>query len=82
MSVFKFTEQVNARSEDAPSQDSMFSAMLVTAGRCAICREHVEDGQRLMVWRVWQGGDDLVFHADCVKPIARGLIKDIAECLR
>lgn len=77
MSVFVWSP-TNLDPNRAPS-DEFQTSWYCDAPACIFCGERLERGQRVLAWQAQR-----TFHAhvDCVKPAARGLMKDIAECLR
>lgn len=77
MTVFHWTAKPT--NPDDANSDEFNTFWFTPSASCLLCGETIAHGQRVMAWRA---GTDLVFHADCVKAQATGLLKDIAECLR
>lgn len=65
--------------DDAWSKDQFATSWLLEGPLCAECGEHFSHGQR--VWH-WSGEVNIVMHADCLKRIAPGVLKDIGECIK
>lgn len=66
----------------ALSRNARSTAWAAPTPRCVFCDEHFADGQRVWHWHVDGGNRDIRAHAECVARSARGMIKDIGECLR
>lgn len=61
------------------ASDEFQTSWYCDAPACIFCGELLERGQRVLAW---QAKRTFHAHAVCVKENARGLMKDIAECLR
>lgn len=77
MTVFTWTGK-SSDPNDADS-DEFNTFWFAPVASCLLCGEPMQHGQKVMAWRAH---GDLVLHAECVKDNARGLMKDIAECLQ
>lgn len=77
MTVFIWTAKPSDPNDaDSDAFNTFWFAPVAT---CLLCGEPMQHGERVMAWRA---DGDLLLHADCVKANARGLLKDIAECLQ
>lgn len=77
MTVFTWTAKP---SDPNDADNDEFNTFWFTPhASCLFCGKPIDFGQRVMAWRA---DTDLVFHADCVKDRARGLLKDIGNCLQ
>ncbi len=61
------------------ARDEISTAMYEPHVKCGLCGERIARGQRVMAWT---DAENVLFHSDCIKRHARGLLKDIAECTR
>lgn len=77
MTVFVWKPAIT--NPDAMAQDEFRTAWAMQTPCCVFCGEALEAGQRVMHW---QAESNILAHAECVKQAARGLLKDIAECMR
>ena len=80
MSVFIWNSPDPRRMLKEASHDEVMTARMTPKAECQLCGERFLDGERVMGWQAPGGG--ILAHARCVGEVARGLIKDVGECLR
>ena len=77
MSVFTWTPK--PIDPDTLPKDEWQTTWYISPPSCLFCGNYLLPGQRVFAW---QGHRVFHAHAACVKDNARGLMKDIGECLR